>query len=419
MKAIPHCTAVLACFAAAALSVGAQEPRLTNLSVRTPIDGMTPAIVGFTVGPAESATVVLRAVGPSLIPFGVENTLEDPRLEVFNAAGSRIAANDDYSAADAAAFAAVGAFPLRAGGKDAGLVATLPAGSYTAHVAGPVGARGEVLVEAYLAGSGSARLLNLSVRAPIRADGGLIAGVTVAPGTGRRRLLMRAIGPTLGNFGVPNSAEDPRLDLFSNATRIAENDNWPTPAGADAAGPMALASAFLASGAFPIARNRDAALLQDLAPGSYTLAARTTLGSGNGPVLLEIYEAPADAPAPPSLAVQEFSLREGLLPNFVLAPIAKLRVVEMRGETGLVLRSLRLRLEWGGEGYSMRPQALTGTVLPGTVVELLPLGSAAEIALYYELLFEPQVETVRAEIVYTDANGREGVLPTAARIVRR
>lgn len=416
-----HILAITAAIlAGGATSARSAEPRLTNLSVRTLIDGSAPTIVGFTVGPSDAATVVLRAVGPSLIPFGVENTLEDPRLEVFTATGTRIAANDDHSPSDAAVFAGVGAFPLRTGGKDAAVVATLPAGSYTVHVAGPAGARGEVLVEAYLAGSSSARLQNLSVRAAIRAESGLIAGVTVSPGIGQRRLLVRAIGPTLEGFGVTGASSDPRLEVFSGANRVAENDDWATdatPGGTDA---LALTMAFLDSGAFPLAGiSRDSAVLRDFNAGSHTMIARANNAAGAGVALLEIYEAPTSPSGSlPALAVQQFGVREAMGSNFSLQIFTTLRVV-VTGTAPVAFRTLSFFVTERGSGQriNLRPiHQLNDVVPPGGMIELLRRGSPAEAALYYEI--DPIIETVTAEIGYADAAGNNAVLTAATRVVR-
>jgi hypothetical protein len=56
-------------------------------------------------------------------------------------------------------------------------------------------------------------------------DGGvLIAGFNLGPGSDTT-VLVRAIGPTLGQFGVPNPLLDPKLELYDgNGRKIAEND---------------------------------------------------------------------------------------------------------------------------------------------------------------------------------------------------
>jgi hypothetical protein len=60
-----------------------------------------------------------------------------------------LAANDDWEAALAPAFASVGAFALTPGSRDAALVVTLPPGAYTAQVSGVGASTGIALVEVY------------------------------------------------------------------------------------------------------------------------------------------------------------------------------------------------------------------------------------------------------------------------------
>ncbi|MGH8019756.1 MAG: hypothetical protein ACREIA_16035, partial [Opitutaceae bacterium] len=53
----------------------------------------------------------------------------------------------------------------------------------------------------------------------------LICGLIVR-GSTPRLVLMRALGPTLEDFGVSGAASDPALRLYRGSTLIAENDNW-------------------------------------------------------------------------------------------------------------------------------------------------------------------------------------------------
>ncbi len=121
-------------------------------------------------------------------------------------------------------------------------------------------------------------MVNLSTRTPVAANGTAIQGFSVA-GETPRRLLLRAVGPSLALFGVGNAMPDPALTVFSGTTAIAANRGW---GGADT-----LVAAFASAGAFPLpASSRDCALILTLAPGNYT--AQTTSPTG-GEVLLEIY----------------------------------------------------------------------------------------------------------------------------------
>ncbi|MBL9190291.1 MAG: DUF1800 family protein [Opitutaceae bacterium] len=268
----------------------AQDTRLSNLSVRTSAGGADILITGFTIGPGPDKTVLVRAVGPTLGVFGVPGTLGDPKLELYSGS-TKIAENDNFNAADAPAFAAVGAFPLGAGAKDAALVATLAPGSYSAQVTGLGGTSGVALVEVYEVTGGATRLINLSTRAQVGTGANLlIPGITIAPGAGTRRLLLRAVGPTLGAFGVPGTLADPKLELYSGSTKIAENDNWGTPVGSAAADAATLAAAFTANGAFALSNgSKDAALLLNLGAGSYSLQV-SGVGATTGAALVEVYD---------------------------------------------------------------------------------------------------------------------------------
>ena len=53
-------------------------------------------ISGFIVGDVASATVVVRALGPSLASYGVSGVLSDPTLTIYDSSGSAIASNDNW-----------------------------------------------------------------------------------------------------------------------------------------------------------------------------------------------------------------------------------------------------------------------------------------------------------------------------------
>ena len=274
----------------AAFPVLGQDTRLSSVAVRTTTGGGDTLITGFTIGPGPTKRVLIRAVGPALTEFGVPGALTDPRLELYNSAGTKIAENDNWTTDDAATFATVGAFPLRAASKDAALVINLPSGGYTVHVTG-IGGSGQALVEVYEVSGGVTRLVSLSTRANVGTGANiLIPGISVSPGAGTRRLLVRAVGPSLGAFGVPGTLDDPKLELFSGSNKIGENDNWGTPIGAASADAATLTAAFANNGAFPLAAgSKDAALLINLAAGGYTLQV-SGVGNTTGAALVEVYD---------------------------------------------------------------------------------------------------------------------------------
>ena len=105
-------------------------------------------ISGFVVGDVENATVVVRALGPSLGPLGVSNPLSDPVLTIYDSKGSAIASNDNWQENNNRIYIQRrGLAPPNL--LESAIVLHLPAGSYTAIVRGANGATGNALVEVY------------------------------------------------------------------------------------------------------------------------------------------------------------------------------------------------------------------------------------------------------------------------------
>ncbi len=125
--------------------------RLVNLSVRYSVgQGAAALVAGFVVEGAPTVRVLIRGIGPTLSRWGVPGVVSDPRIELFDRNQTSIATNDNWSDADLATMAAVGAFALDAGSADAALVVDLPPGPYSVVLSGVEGASGEGLIEVYL-----------------------------------------------------------------------------------------------------------------------------------------------------------------------------------------------------------------------------------------------------------------------------
>ena len=148
---------------------------------------------------------------------------------------------------------------------------------------------GDVLAEIYDATPGASfttttpRLVNVSVLKHL--GSGLTVGFVVG-GVSSRNILIRAVGPTLGNapFNVGGTVSDPQLALFAGSTRMNENNDW--------GGTPALTTAFATVGAFALpAGSRDAALMATLSPGSYSVQV-SGVGGTTGLAIVEIYEVP-------------------------------------------------------------------------------------------------------------------------------
>src|SRR5437764_401520 len=104
--------------------------------------------------------------------------------------------------------------------------------TYTAIVSGNNGSAGVALVEVYDLGTASldssskARLAQISSRGNgLTGDNVMIGGFFISGVT--TKILVRAIGPSLSNYGIANPLQDPTLELHNGSgTTIRSNDNW-------------------------------------------------------------------------------------------------------------------------------------------------------------------------------------------------
>ncbi|MBL9189254.1 MAG: DVUA0089 family protein [Opitutaceae bacterium] len=284
------------------------ETRLANISTRGHVGtGANAMICGFVVTGTTPKRVLIRAVGGgTLAAFGVSGTLANPELTLFDGTSRTINHNGDWGNQSAAtevmaAAVRVGAFALPTGSNDAALLTSLAPGNYTALVTDADNATGVALIEVYDAdpeptAPGASRLGNLSTRGSVGlSDQSLIAGLVVR-GPGPRTFLIRAVGPTLRNFGLPGALVDPELTLRdATGATVRYNDDWDTPFGAM----PGLRDAARRVGAFGLQELRertefgglDSVMLVTLPPGNYT-AEVTGFIRETGVALIEIYEMP-------------------------------------------------------------------------------------------------------------------------------
>lgn len=130
-------------------------------------------------------------------------------------------------------------------------------------------------------GASGAQFANVSSRLRVNASRPLIAGFVVA-GSAPKQMLIRAIGPALSAYGVSAPLTNPKLQVFSGGTVVAENEDWGTAAG------VSTTAASVGAFALP-AGSRDAAVVVSLAPGAYTAQVGDNGGDGIG--LVEVYDA--------------------------------------------------------------------------------------------------------------------------------
>ncbi len=281
----------------AALAVPQPASHLLNVAARAQIkvpgDLITPGFV-IVGGPK---TVLVRAVGPALLQFGVGDALTNPVLTLFNDRQQPIAANTRWnSAANAsevrAAAQRVGAFALPENGADSALLLTLTPGAYTAQAVAPNNGTGIGLIEVYdtdsaTAPTGTTRLVNVAVSAQVGTDDNiLIAGVVVSDGA-PKRVLIRGVGPGLTAFGVTGVLAAPVLTLYAGTQSYLTNTGWN-----NAANASEIRATAVRVSAFPLAEgSRDSVILASLSPGPYSIQVRGANGS-TGVAMIEVYEVP-------------------------------------------------------------------------------------------------------------------------------
>ena len=125
------------------------DAQLTNISTRGLVRTGNDVVIGGFILSGESgqASVLLRAIGPSLTAVGIENALADPTLELRDSNGLLLQSNDNWKDSQQAAIEATGIPPQN--DLEAAIFATLVPGSYTAVAAGAHGSMGVGLIEVY------------------------------------------------------------------------------------------------------------------------------------------------------------------------------------------------------------------------------------------------------------------------------
>jgi hypothetical protein len=255
-------------------------PQPLNLSTRgTVSSGDNVLINGFIITGTEPKSVVLRALGPSLAGFGVSGALNDPLLILHDSSGTVIANNDNWQTDPRhSEIMANGLAPANL--LESATLQTLAPGAYTVVVRGKNSAQGVSLAEVYdVSPQSNCRLANISGRGYVgTGDNVLISGFIVGD-VESATVIVRALGPSLGPFGVSNPLSDPVLTIYdSKGSIIATNDNWHDD-----------------NNAIHIQRNRlsppnalDSAIVLHLPAGKYTAVVRGVNGA-TGNALVEVY----------------------------------------------------------------------------------------------------------------------------------
>jgi uncharacterized protein YggT (Ycf19 family) len=280
-----------------AFEYGGVAITLANTSTRSFVQtGDNVMIGGFIVHGTEPKRVIIRAIGPELTQYGVPNVLANPTLELHDRTGALIASNDNWwhtiiggiiTSDQRGDIRNSGYVP--ADGRESAIIAELPAGNYTAIVRGVNNTMGVALVEVYdLSPESNSILGNISTRSFVQTGDNVMIGGFIVQGTAPKSVIVRAIGPELTQYGVPNALINPTLELHdSNGALIASNDNWRT----TIIGGIITTNQvrdILASGLAP-ADGRESAIIAELPPGNYTAIVRG-VNNTTGVALVEVYD---------------------------------------------------------------------------------------------------------------------------------
>jgi len=248
-----------------------------NISTRTTVGrGNDVLIGGFIITGDAPEGVIVRAIGPSL---NLEGELQDPILELHNAAGQTVA-NDDWRNSQGPLIVDTKVPPTDS--RECAIIAGLDPGNYTAVVGGKGDTTGISVVEIYDLGTAAlnigskAKLAQISTRGTVGTGNDVLIGgfiVDILP----TKVILRAIGPELNGL-LPGALQDTTLELRDGSgSLIASNDDW-----------RSMEEAQIIETTVPPLDDRESAIVATLDPGNYTAIVR---GKNNttGVALVEVY----------------------------------------------------------------------------------------------------------------------------------
>ncbi len=215
-------------------------------------------------------------------------TVSDPTLALQNQNGATLATNDNWKSAQQSEIEATGLAP--SSDQESAIVITLVPGTYTAILGGATkrdGGLGKVDVHDLSPSANSALAIASSLGFVGVGDEALFGDFTIGAGSGKTKVLIRALGPSLEGL------QDPTLKLENNTdfSTIYTNDNWQS----------AQAAQIQATGLAPH-DPRESAILIDLDPGNYLAVVQGKTDRNNrsttGFAKVEVYQLSASGGGP-------------------------------------------------------------------------------------------------------------------------
>ena len=202
--------------------------------------------------------------------------MADPTLRLYDSTGAVIASNNNWRSGQSQIIKDTGLAP--ADDREAALVTTLPPGAYTAVVNDESNIPGVALFEFYDLDPASSKLVNLSTRGKVETEDRVMIGGFIISGDQPTKIILRAIGPSLTQLGIPDALVDPTLELHNgDGSLILQNDNWRSDQEQQ-----------ILDSALAPSDDRESAIIATLNPGPYTAIVRGA-GNSTGIALFEIY----------------------------------------------------------------------------------------------------------------------------------
>ena len=237
-------------------------------------------IAGFIITGNASKPVLLRAMGPSLTAFGINNVLLDPVLELRNS-NSSLEINDNWVDSPHRSEFEGGPFQP-SDNRESVVLETVAADNYTALLTGKNNSAGVGIVEVYDRDQAAdAQLANISTRGFVETGNNVMIGGFILGGSSdNTQIAVRGVGPSLAQFGLNPVLQDPTLELRdANGVLLVANDDWlsdPTSA------------ALLTANGLGLGNPKESGIFTELPPGQFT-AILAGQNGGIGIGLVEIY----------------------------------------------------------------------------------------------------------------------------------
>lgn len=253
------------------------QQHLSNVSTRAFAQQGDRVVIGGFIIKGGGKRILIRGLGPSLTALGVPGALADPVLDMYDGTGALIASNTKWRSSSEIEIQQSGLAPSN--DNESAIITSLPEGAYTVVLQGANGTTGAALMEIFeLNPQESSKIVNLSTRAYVETGDNVMIGGFIIGGNQPTSVIIRAIGPSLLQYGISDALLDPMLELHdNNGSLIFQNDNWRTDQ----------AQQILASGLAP-SDDRESAIIATLPAGSYTVIVRGAAGSA-GSALVEVY----------------------------------------------------------------------------------------------------------------------------------